>query len=199
MRAQGGPSPQQAVPCDCTPDSIDFTAASTCTPGVCSLTSSPIRGLILLYEIDQIGRFPEVGNFLSYSRLVRCQHESASKVKGTGGQKIGNGQLKWAFSEAACLMLRNCAPVQSWRQRQEKKRGKRKALSLLEAKLGRAVYHLGRKQVPFDPKRFLNRGTGSAVPRAASRRNTAVKPLLDSIPRDHRPRRAAGKKARRHR
>ena len=40
--------------------------------------------------------------------------------------------------------------------RQEKKRGKRKALSLLEAKLGRAVYHLWRKQVPFDVKRFLN-------------------------------------------
>jgi hypothetical protein len=32
----------------------------------------PILGLILPYEIDQIARFPEVGNFLSYSRLVRC-------------------------------------------------------------------------------------------------------------------------------
>ena len=40
-------------------------------------------------------------------------------------------------------------------QRQEKKRGKRKALSVLEAKLGRCVYHLWRKQVPFDVKRFL--------------------------------------------
>ena len=36
----------------------------------------PILGLILLYEIDRIGRFPEAGNFLSYSRLVRCAHES---------------------------------------------------------------------------------------------------------------------------
>ena len=35
----------------------------------------PILGLILLYEIDQISRFPEAGNFLSYSRLVRCEHE----------------------------------------------------------------------------------------------------------------------------
>ena len=131
-------------------DPVTFGLLRT-TPGI-----GPILGLILLYEIDTIGRFPEVGNFLSYSRLVRCQHESAGKVKGTGGKKIGNGHLKWAFSEAACLMLRSCLPVKAWMQRQEKKRGKRKALALLEAKIGRAVYHLWRKQVPFDPKRFLN-------------------------------------------
>jgi transposase len=115
----------------------------------------PILGLILLYEIDAIGRFPEVGNFLSYSRLVRCEHESAGKVKGYGGRKMGNGHLKWAFSEAACLMLRSLPAAKSWMQRQERKRGKRKALAVLEAKLGRAVYHLWRKQVPFDVKRFL--------------------------------------------
>jgi transposase len=115
----------------------------------------PILGLILLYEIDQIGRFAEVGNFLSYSRLVRCAHESAGKVKGSGGKKIGNAHLKWAFSEAACLMIRSCLLVKAWLQRLERKRGKRVALSVLEAKIGRAVYHLWRKQVPFDPKRFL--------------------------------------------
>jgi transposase len=120
------------------------------TPGI-----GPILGLILLYEIDQIGRFPEVGNFLSYARLVRCRHESAGKVKGSGGKKIGNAHLKWAFSEAACLMLRSCLPVKAWMQRQERKKGKKKALSILEAKIGRTVYHLWRKQVPFDPKRFL--------------------------------------------
>jgi transposase len=131
-------------------DPVTFQLLRT-TPGI-----GPILGLILLYEVDSISRFPEAGNFLSYSRLVRCSHESAGKIKGSGGKKIGNGHLKWAFSEAACLMLRSCAPVKSWMQRQEKKRGKRKALSLLEAKIGRTVYHLWRKQVPFDPKRFLH-------------------------------------------
>jgi hypothetical protein len=140
--------------------------ASICTPGACSPTSSTTPAAPsskrtcppapTLSSTPSLGRFPEVGNFLSYSRLVRCQHESAGKVKGTGGKKIGNGHLKWAFSEAACLMLRSCLPVKAWMQRQERKRGKRKALALLEAKLGRAVYHLWRKQVPFDPKRFLN-------------------------------------------
>jgi hypothetical protein len=41
-------------------------------------------------------------------------------------------------------------------QRQEKKRGKRKALSVLEAKIGRTVYHLWNKQQAFDVKKFLH-------------------------------------------
>jgi transposase len=115
----------------------------------------PILGLILLYEIDAITRFSEVGNFLSYSRLVRCEHSSAGKVKSSGPKKIGNAHLKWAFSEAACLMIRAAPAVKQWLQRQEAKRGKRKALAVLEAKIGRAVYHLWRKQQAFDLKRFL--------------------------------------------
>jgi len=130
-------------------DPVTFGLLRT-TPGI-----GPILGLILLYEIDQIARFPEAGNFLSYSRLVRCSHVSAGKVKGSGGKKIGNAHLKWAFSEAACLLLRALPAAKAWMQRQEKKRGKKKALSILEAKLGRTVYHLWRKQVPFDAKRFL--------------------------------------------
>src|SRR3984885_4303600 len=109
-----------------------------------------VLGLVLLYEIQDIKRFPESGNFLSYARLVRCEHESAGKKKGSGGRKIGNAHLKWAFSETACLMLRCCPAVRTWLQRQERKRGKRKALSILEAKTGRSVYQMWRKQQPFD-------------------------------------------------
>ncbi len=115
----------------------------------------PILGLVLLYEIDAIGRFPAVGNFLSYARLVACPHESAGKVKGTGNRKIGNAHLKWAFSEAASLMLRSFPAAKSWMQRQAKKRGKKKAHAILEAKIGRTVFHLWRKQRAFDAKKFL--------------------------------------------
>jgi len=130
-------------------DPVTFGFLRT-VPGI-----GPILGLTLLYEIDAVARFPEVGNFLSYSRLVRCEHSSAGNVKGSGSKKIGNAHLKWAFSEAACLMIRSVPAVKSWMQRQETKRGKRKALSVLEAKIGRAVYHLWRKQQAFDLKRFL--------------------------------------------
>lgn len=130
-------------------DPVTFGLLRT-TPGI-----GPILGLTLLYEVDTIGRFPEPGNFLSYSRLVRCVHQSAGKKKGTGGKKIGNAHLKWAFSEAVCLLLRQSPRAKTWLARREKKRGKRKALGALAARLGRAVYHLLRKGEVFDEARFF--------------------------------------------
>jgi transposase len=115
----------------------------------------PVLALVLLYEIHDVRRFPEVGDFLSYARLVRCAHESAGKKQGTGGRKIGNAHLKWAFSEAACLFLRGSAPAQRWLARRQKKHGKARALGALSARLGRAVYHLLRKREAFDAKRFF--------------------------------------------
>ena len=66
-----------------------------------------IRSLVLLYEMHDIARFPRVQAFVSYCRLVKCAKESAGKRYGTSGTKIGNASLKWAFSEAAVLFLRN--------------------------------------------------------------------------------------------
>ena len=115
-----------------------------------------ILSLVLLYEIDQIARFPEVGNFLSYSRLVRCEHESAGKKKGSGGKKIGNAHLKWAFSEAACLLARESDQAKRFLARKTKQHGKAKALGILAAQLGRAVYQMLRQKRAFDAKRFWN-------------------------------------------
>jgi len=86
---------------------------------------------------------------------VRCVHESAGKKQGSGGNKIGNAHLKWAFSEAACLFLRESAQAKKWLARREKKHGKARALGTLAARLGRTVYHLLRKQEVFDAKRFF--------------------------------------------
>jgi transposase len=116
-----------------------------------------ILALVLLYEIHDIGRFATVGDFLSYARLVRCLHESGGKKLGSGGKKIGNAHLRWAFAEAACLFVRQSDRAKKWLQRQEKKGGKGKALGVLAAKLGRAVYHLLHKKVAFDEARFWNR------------------------------------------
>jgi transposase len=66
-----------------------------------------ILSLVLLYESHDIQRFPSVPAFVSYCRLVKCAKESASKRYGTAGAKLGNASLKWAFSEAAVLFLRD--------------------------------------------------------------------------------------------
>ena len=65
-----------------------------------------IIALNLLYEIEDINRFPRVQDFASYCRLVKCAKESNGKKYGTAGRKIGNAHLRWAFSEAAQLFLK---------------------------------------------------------------------------------------------
>jgi transposase len=114
-----------------------------------------ILALVMLYEIHDIRRFPKAGNFLSYARLVKCAHESAGKRLGTGGKKIGNAHLKWAFSEATVLLMRQLPAAKEYVQQLAKKHGKGKALSILSARLGRTVYLILKRREPFEAERFL--------------------------------------------
>jgi transposase len=114
-----------------------------------------VLALTLLYEIHDIERFPRVQDFLSYARLVKGTHESAGKKKKLSGKKMGNAHLKWAFSEAAALFLRANPVGQKFLARLERKHGKGKALSILAAKLGRAVYYILLRAKPFDLQRFV--------------------------------------------
>jgi len=115
-----------------------------------------ILSLVLLYEIHDITRFPRVQDFASYCRLVKCAKESAGKRYGTSGTKIGNAYLKWAFSEAAVLFLRNHPAGQKYLARWEKKHGKGKALTVLAHKLARTVYDMLKRDTVFDRQKFLN-------------------------------------------
>ena len=68
-----------------------------------------ILSLVLLYEMHQVSRFPSVGDFLSYARLISGRGSSAGKPKGVMGRKIGNAHLKWIFGELATTPL-TCQP-----------------------------------------------------------------------------------------
>jgi transposase len=114
-----------------------------------------ILRLVLLYEIHDIARFPRGQDCLSSCRLVKCARASAGKRYGTSGTKIGNAHLKWAFSEAAVLFLRDHPAAQKYLARLEKKHGKGKALTLLAQKLARAVYYLLKRNVAFDRETFF--------------------------------------------
>jgi len=115
-----------------------------------------ILSLVILYEVGDISRFPSVGNFVSYARLVACAKESAGKIYGISGRKIGNMHLKWAFSEAAVLFLRKNPQGMKYKQRLQQRYGKSKALSILAHRLGRASYYMLKRQQAFDMKRFLS-------------------------------------------
>jgi transposase len=115
-----------------------------------------ILSLVLLYEIHDIQRFPSVQDFVSDCRLVTCAKASAGKRYGTAGATMGNADLKWAFSEAAVLVLRDHPAGQKYRTRLEKKHGRGKALTLLAQKLGRAVYDMLKRPQAFDVHKFLH-------------------------------------------
>jgi transposase len=101
--------------------------------------------LVLLYEIQDIRRFPRVQDFVSYCRLVKCAKESNNKRLGTSGKKIGNVHLRWAFAEAAALFLRHTQPGKAYFTKLEHKHGKAKALTVLAQKLNRTTgdWHRG--------------------------------------------------------
>jgi transposase len=111
--------------------------------------------LIILYEVHQIARFPRVQDFLSYCRLVKPKRESAGKLYGHSGRKIGNAHLKWAFGELATTFLRANPKAQQLHERLKKKHGKGKALAILAAKLARAVYFMLSREKVFDADKFF--------------------------------------------
>ena len=131
-------------------DPVSYALLQT-IPGV-----GKIIALIILYEIENIRRFASVQDFASYSRLVKCAKESNGKKCGSGGSKIGNAHLKWAFSEAAVFFTKGNDPAKKYLDRLTTKHGKSKALSILAHKLGRAVYFMLKNKEAFDQKKFLN-------------------------------------------
>lgn len=114
-----------------------------------------ILALTILYEIHDINRFSRVQGFVSYARLVKGMQQSAGKTKGTSGAKMGNVNLKWAFSEAAVCFLRHNPDAKKMKMKLERRHGKAKALSIIATKLGRAVYYMLKNGEAFDKKRFF--------------------------------------------
>ncbi len=130
-------------------DPIAYAVLKT-IPGV-----GKIIALNLIYEIENIRRFPRVQDFVSYCRLVKCAKESNGKFYGTSGKKIGNAHLRWAFSQASQLFLKGNEQGKVYHQKLVNKHNKGKALSILAHKLGRAVYFMLKNQVAFDMQKFI--------------------------------------------
>ena len=114
-----------------------------------------VLSLVILYEIQDITRFPTVQDFASYARLIKPKRESAGKNYSGGNRKIGNAYLKWAFSEAALLLIRGRDEIKEYHLRLKNKHGKAKAIAILSHRLGRAVYYILKNKQAFDMKRFL--------------------------------------------
>ena len=64
--------------------------------------------------------------------------------------------LKWAFSEASVLFLRQNPEAKRYLDKLTSKHGKAKALSILAQRLGRAVYYMLKRDKAFDMKKFFS-------------------------------------------
>ncbi|CAN5550490.1 IS110-like element ISGsu4 family transposase [soil metagenome] len=156
-----------------------------------------VLALTILYEIHDITRFDRVQACASYARLVKCQHQSAGKTRGTGGAKMGNVHVKWALEEGAVLFLRHAPGGTALLAAIEKQHGKGKALSILAHKIGRAVFYMLARGTVFSMDKF--RAASQGRERLSHTSNSSRETELDEIapdacalerhePVDHKPR-----------
>ncbi len=110
-----------------------------------------ILAMTIALETGDIRRFPQVGNYASYCRMVESRRISNQKKKGEGNRKNGNKFLAWAFVEAAHHARRHCSPARDFVQRKIAKTNKIVALKALAHKLARASYYILRDQVDWNP------------------------------------------------
>ncbi len=109
-----------------------------------------ILALTMMLETGDIGRFNQVGNYVSYARLVGSSHWTNGKRKGSGNTKNGNAFLCWAFIEAANFAIRHHEAIRSYYQRKLARTKRIVALKAVAHKLARACYHMIQEDVSFD-------------------------------------------------
>ena len=115
------------------------------TPGI-----GKILALTIMLETGDIGRFREVGHYVSYARLVGSSHWTNGKRKGSGNTKNGNAFLCWAFIEAANFAIRYNPTIRRYYQRKQARTKRIVALKAVAHKLARACYHMIKEDVAFD-------------------------------------------------
>ncbi|MCP4548689.1 MAG: IS110 family transposase [bacterium] len=104
----------------------------------------------IMLETGEISRFREVGNYVSYGRLVGSSHLTNGKRKGSGNTKNGNAFLCWAFIEAANFAIRYSETIRRYYQRKQARTKRIVALKAVAHKLARACYHMIKEDAVFD-------------------------------------------------
>jgi transposase len=115
----------------------------------------PILALTIMLETGDIRRFPSVGDYSSYCRLVSTERLSNGKRKGAGNAKAGNKYLSWAFAEAAHFCVRWEPAAKAFYERKRRKANGIVAIRACAHKLARASYYMLKDQMSFEAKRLF--------------------------------------------
>jgi hypothetical protein len=106
-------------------------------------------------ETGEVGRFAEVGDYVSYCRCVDSRRLSNDKKKGENNRRNGNKYLAWAYVEAAHYAARYYRQPQRFVARKTAEKNQALALKALAHKLARACYYVLRDAVEFEPVRLF--------------------------------------------
>jgi hypothetical protein len=132
-------------------------------PGIGTMLSVVLRS-----EMHDLTRFPRVQEFVSYGRLVTWAKDSAGTRDGPSGAKSGTTSLKWAFSAAAVLCLRNHPAAPQYLARLAPPHGTGTALTVFAHHVARAVYAMLKRDTASNRPQFRNGSwSGAGEPTAS--------------------------------
>ncbi len=111
-----------------------------------------VLALTILYEVGDIHRFAHARAFCSYCRVVPGIHQSSDKAYRSPNRKQGNHYLKWAFSQAAVMAIRNYSEIMRLYDKlsaRRKKASRLVARSIISHKLAQAAYNVMKHRCPY--------------------------------------------------
>ena len=106
-------------------------------------------------EVGEIGRFTDVGHYLSYCGLVDSRRMSNERKKGEGNVKNRNKYLRWAYAEAVIGALRS-ARIKKYYERLKKRKHRIKAMAIVASKIARVSFMLMKDpEFVYDPGKLF--------------------------------------------
>jgi len=113
-----------------------------------------ILGVVVLTEVGDVERFPSSSHLASYAGMTPRVHASGGRVRYGRTRSDVNHYLKWAYAEAANVVMihRRRHPrrhVSRLYERVKRRRGHPKAIGAVGRHLAEATYWMLTKQEPY--------------------------------------------------
>ena len=110
-----------------------------------------MNAFTIVLEVDDIGRFADVKNFFSYSRLTPSARNSGGKSK-QRSSKDGNKYLKVVFCDAAIHAVQYYPVIRKYHNKLLRKKNKQIAKTIIAKELAEIVYHVLKNKTDFNNK-----------------------------------------------
>lgn len=120
--------------------------------------------LLIVYEVDDIGRFAHEKKFFSYMGLVPSTYASGGRTFHGRLTKQGNKYLRWALVEAVWPAIRTDGGLRAYYERIKKTKGANPAKVATARRLATIVYRVLSQRRPYLPHWQEGQRGGSRLP-----------------------------------